>query len=1014
MALQIAFSFSEVGRRNHRPVLEFARGLAVVAMLALLSLTVTGQTLQPTVMYSFPSAPQGPSGSLLLGTDGGIYGTTSAGGTNGGFGTMFRISTNGTVSTVFSFGSSNANPSSGIVLESSNSFIGLSANGGDGFGTMFELVSNDDSLLLSESEWNIDTMFVFPGLPGGANPTGSVAILGGTYPDFGYYGTTAAGGSSGYGGIFELGGNLETGRIGPGELIASFNKTNGANPQGGLTSDYGTTANGGAYGYGTLFSFTITGTITTLVSFNKTNGANPVGGMFYTNSILYGTTSNGGAYGCGTIFQYSGSTLTTLASFNNTNGAGPCGTLWRDKYGNIFGTTSQGGTNGGFGTIFELTSGGVLTSLFSFGLTNGAYPLGNLVQAADGNLYGTTSSGGPGAGGCGTIFRITTNNGIFTSLASFNNALGAGPLAPLLQGTDGNLYGTTSIGGTNGGGGTIFQETTNGEFTSLVSFNGTDGYDPIGGLLQASDGTLWGTTYEGGTNGNYGTIFQATTNGALTSIISFNGSNGANPCAGVTLGPDGNFYGTTFNGGSHGYGTIFQITSNGSLTSLVSFNETNGANPYAGLTLGSDGNFYGTTFAGGTNGYGTVFKATTSGTLTSLYSFSSSEGHPYAALVQGSDGNFYGTTSDTFKESIIIEPPVVDTISGTVFKITTNGVFTTVLEFDNEFGITAASPRGSIIQGTDGNLYLTTSRGGSYDAGEAISLSIKTDQTIQIISFDDADGALPFAGLMQASDGNFYGTTAAGGANGGGTVFRLNSYPTIASQTQSPTVQCGNNATFSVSAVAMVTPFTYQWYLNNTALTNGPGVSGANASTLTLSDVTLADSGGSYSVVVSNFIGSATSQTSVLTVIDTLPPVITLNGSSPTNIALNSVFIDPGATAYDNCAGVVPVTTNGTVNTAIAGAYTLTYTATDPSGNSATNTRTVNVLAPSPVQFTLSEPGLLAFPTVTGQSYTIQQSTNLASTNWCYYTNFIGAGVPWQFTVPTNQVSSQFFRVREP
>ena len=491
-------------RRNHRAAIDAVRGMVAGVLFGLASLTAPGQSLQPTVLYSFPEAPQGPCGNLAVGLDGNIYGTTSGGGTNGGFGTFFQINTNGTVTTLVSFSSANANPYGGVVVAGTNGFYGLSGNGGIGFGTLFQLTTNYEVLHLMgpTTNWGVVTVSDFYNYttgfsgydePMGANPYGVLAA--------GYKvvcGTTYAGGTNGgYGTIFEA--TIDSdGSIGVSGTTASFNKTNGANPYGGLVTGkegfeeipvYGTTVNGGTHGYGTVFEITSAGAISNLVSFNMTDGANPIGGLVHTNSTIYGTTSNGGAYGYGTIFKVTGTTLTTLASFNNTDGANPCGTMFLDRSGNLFGTTCQGGTNGGFGTVFELTSGGVLKSLFSFNSTNGAYPQGSLVQAGDGNLYGTTSSGGSN-NGCGTVFRITTN-GVFTSLALYNNASGASPLAPLMQGMDGSLYGTTSIGGTNGGGGTIFQATTNGGFTSLVLFSGTNGSNPYGGLVQTSDGSLW-------------------------------------------------------------------------------------------------------------------------------------------------------------------------------------------------------------------------------------------------------------------------------------------------------------------------------------------------------------------------------------------------------------------------------------------------------------------------------------------------------------------------------------------
>jgi uncharacterized repeat protein (TIGR03803 family) len=225
-------------------------------------------------------------------------------------------------------------------------------------------------------------------------------------------------------------------------------------------------------------------------------------------------------------------------------------------------------------------------------------------------LYGTTFIGGTN-GGYGTVFRITTN-GAFSTVASFSNTNGAYPVAGLIQTGDGNFYGTTSGGGTNGANGTVFKLTANGLITNLVSFNSNNGANPYAGLIQAKDGSFYGTTRNGGTNGDYGTVFKVTTNGVFSLLVSFNYTNGANPAAGLVQASDGNFYGTTENGGTNGtgYGTIFKLTTNNTLTSLISFNNTNGAYPIASLLQDSDGNFYGTTSGGGTNtgNFGLVFR----------------------------------------------------------------------------------------------------------------------------------------------------------------------------------------------------------------------------------------------------------------------------------------------------------------------------------------------------------------------------------------------------------------------
>src|SRR5665213_2244172 len=197
------------------------------------------------------------------------------------------------------------------------------------------------------------------------------------------------------------------------------------------------------------------------------------------------------------------------------------------------------------------------------------------------------------AGGCLQATQAQTAQ--VQAIHIFDSTNGTVPVAGLVAGQDGNFYGTTTNGGTNGGYGTVFKVTTSGVLTTLVSFNNTDGVNPQAGLTMGNDGNFYGTTVSGGTNGGWGTVFKVTTNGVLTSLVSFNNTDGSYPRGTLMLGNDGNLYGTTYFGGSNSLGTVFKVTTNGVLASLVSFNGANGANPSAGLTLGSDGNFYGTT-----------------------------------------------------------------------------------------------------------------------------------------------------------------------------------------------------------------------------------------------------------------------------------------------------------------------------------------------------------------------------------------------------------------------------------
>jgi uncharacterized repeat protein (TIGR03803 family) len=343
-------------------------------------------------------------------------------------------------------------------------------------------------------------------------------------------------------------------------------------------------------------------------------------------------------------------TFTTLHSFDGTDGSLPVGGLVQASNGNLYGTTSFGAAGVRYGTVFKITPGGRLTTLLDFDLTDGAGPSGALIQASDGNFYGTTEEGG--ASGGGTVFKITPS-GTLKTLHNFCSQIacpdGLEPLARLVQGTDGNFYGTTSGGGVNGNWGTVFKITAGGILTTLHSFDGTDGYGLKAGVVEGTDGNFYGTAADGGVNG-FGTIFKITSGGTLTTLYNFcsqpDCTDGEAPFAGLVQATDGNYYGTTEEGGANHYGTVFKITPSGVLTTVLSFVGTDGAYPLAGLVQAANGDLYGTTSAGGAKGNGTVFTITPSGALTTLASFDGSDGsQPVAGLVRATNGKFYGTTS---------------------------------------------------------------------------------------------------------------------------------------------------------------------------------------------------------------------------------------------------------------------------------------------------------------------------------------------------------------------------------
>ncbi len=361
-----------------------------------------------------------------------------------------------------------------------------------------------------------------------------------------------------------------------------------------------------------------------------------------------------------------------------------------------------------------------------------------------------------------------------------------------MRGSDSNFYGTTQYGGGNGGGngyGTVFRISPGGNYTSLYSFGRipNDGEYPVNGLVQGNDGNFYGTTEYGGANGE-GTVFRISPGGNYTNLYSFAGppKDGAGPFAGLVLGSDGNLYGTTEGGGNgpcdsgdlgNGCGIVFRISPSGSETNLHSFGNSPDDGQYpAGLVRGSDGNIYGTTGGGGTNNVGTVFRISSSGTYTILYSFGDSptDGNGPEGLVEGYDSNFYGTTSQGGTNTSCFNG------CGTVFRISPSGSYTSLYSFAGYLNEDGGDPQAGLVQGSDGNFYGTTSQGGTNsDSGIIFRISSSGSYTILHSFVGSAiDGAYPQAGLVQGSDGNFYGTTSQGGTStncafGCGVVFEL-------------------------------------------------------------------------------------------------------------------------------------------------------------------------------------------------------------------------------------------------
>jgi uncharacterized repeat protein (TIGR03803 family) len=366
-------------------------------------------------------------------------------------------------------------------------------------------------------------------------------------------------------------------------------------------------------------------------------------------------------------------TLTILHSFSGFpgDGASPQAGLIRDSAGNLYGTSTYGGS-ADLGTVFKIAAaGGTITVLHNFGdpavANDGVAPYGGLVLDSAGNLYGTTF-GGNDSSYAGTVFKLNTSGHNYTVLHTFSDGTvandGVAPYGGLILDSAGNLYGTTAYGGSAGGGTVFKMAAAGGTLTVLHNFSDDtstyDGVEPIAGLILDSAGNLYGTTFSGGTYGE-GTVFKLDTSGHNYTVLhtfSFSygteANDGGAPYAGLVLDSAGNLYGTTVGGGSAGEGTVFKIAAaGGTLIVLHNFSDgtvaNDGVEPDSGLILDSAGNLYGTTVGGGSAGGGTIFKIAAGGTLTVLHSFNDGSvandgSRPFAALIRDSAGNFYGTT----------------------------------------------------------------------------------------------------------------------------------------------------------------------------------------------------------------------------------------------------------------------------------------------------------------------------------------------------------------------------------
>lgn len=762
-----------------------------------------------------------PLSTPIEGSDGALYGTTSEGGTDD-FGTVYKVNKDGGGLQVlhrFAGGTNDGvNPIGRLVEGSDQALYGTTLSGGlHNGGIIFRLAKDGSGFA------------VLNHLATGSGSQGSLlSDIDGTL-----YGTTTST-------VFKMSTNgtgftvLHTfGGVGDGQQ-AQFGVIAGSD--GAL---YGVTTNGGANNLGTVFTLGKDGSnYAVLFSFGGTNGQYPQAGLLEgSDHLLYGTTSYRRTNSYGTIFQINktGSNYVTLHDFTGANDDGwyPRNLIEGDD-GALYGTCTDGGMEGQ-GIVFKLNkSGGDYTVLHHFSWTNndGRLPQSGLLKASDSLLYGTTASGG--RADYGALYRLEQTGSNAIVVASFNWPGGDGwnPLANLIEASDGVLYGTTFNGGSNEFGTVFRMNKDQSGYAVLHHFDwATDGAFPRGGVIEGANGALFGTAFEGGSN-SFGTVFTLSKDGSGFSVLHhFSGLNGdgSHPQAALLQGSDGALYGTTAQGGSNGWGTVFTLNQNGSGFALLrSIPGTNSAEiePVASLTEGSDGGLYGVAMGVGvTNGAGSVFRMNKNGAaFTNLHLFTgaTSEGRGLiGSLVEGTNGVLFGTTFGGSSNGL-----------GGVFKVNKDGSGFAVL---NSFAATAdaRNPAAGLVNGGNGVLYGTAFKGSATNilSGTNWGAVFKLNQdgsgykVVRNLS-DLAAGRNPVASLAFASDGALYGTALVGGDMGVGTMFSLAEPPSftglqLASDGAWLQFQGVSSRAYAVQAATNLGPPFWQTLAGSATWTNG-------------------------------------------------------------------------------------------------------------------------------------------------------------------------------------------------
>ncbi len=871
--------------------------IVIVVSCCSMDCAIAQTNYQRIKSFGFPGlSATTPTTAPIEASDGRIYGTAETGGTNG-FGAIYSLNKDGSdYIEIHSFPGSDGN---GLQLSrlreaSDGALYGTTTIGGSSnVGSVYKVAKDgsDFTTLISFKDHNGDGGYPFARVAEGS--------------DGALYGTTQAGGVNDVGTVYKIN------KDGTGyRVLLSFSATGqGPRQPGGLiaSSDgalYGTSTSGGSNNLGTVYKLSQNGTgLGVLRTFTGApgDGAVPIGELLEgSDGVIYGTTLRGGATNEGTIFRLNkdGTAYRVLRSFSltTTSGQEPRSALVEGSdgtlYGAAYGATLTLGNDSG--TLFRINKDGTgYQDIWSFSPGPGGTKPFGLVAGNDRTLYGTAQMWGSRR--AGTVFKVANDGTGFGVLHTFSPDGGDGeyPQASVLSASDGKLYGTTSSGGAEDLG-TIFSCNNDGSgYTVLKSFSFADGDGqfPRGALIDGRDGILYGTTEKGGAKG-FGTVYKINKNGNDYGILrSFTFENGEayDLWAGLLEGGDGALYGTTRDGGAGGYGVVFKLQKDGSgYVVLRDFTAiaVDGANPLTALIEGQDGALYGTTPNGGTNNTGTLFKLNKDGSgYAVLHSFSFATGEYPGQVMQGSEGALYGAANFGGSGS-----------GGAVYTIKSDGTGFRVLHNFLSTDFDGFGPGSVLLETPDGFLYGTTVGGSSgIDVGNIFRLNKDGSgyQVVRRFMNTAGDGREPQGGLVLASDGSLAGVTLQGGDMNFGTIFKVRLPPTILVAPSDQSVAAGSEVTMTWKVMGSQ-PLSYQWQQN------GTNIAGATNFSFVISSVQTKDAG-SYTVVVMNDLGTATSTPAILRVNN--PPVADASATSTLLLSpngTNAVVVLDGSRSFDS------------------------------------------------------------------------------------------------------------------